>query len=109
MCTCKNVLRRPSRADDIRDDLVEESDEDTYIEDNDITRTNSSRPRTPIADYDLYPDNLPWYLLQYEYYCDMTRPCEPVKLSSMQKDYRTTREKSNWIYLKGGHPGTMFS
>ncbi|KAJ5523350.1 hypothetical protein N7513_012894 [Penicillium frequentans] len=99
-CTCKNAPTRLRRADDIGNETGRESDDEAYIEDNDITRTNPSRPQTPITDYDLDPDNLPWYLLHYEYYCDMSRPCEPVKLSSMHKDYRTTREKSNWIYLK---------
>ncbi|KAJ5986333.1 hypothetical protein N7451_010698 [Penicillium sp. IBT 35674x] len=107
-CTCKIAPRRPSRADDLGDEIVNGSDEEAFFEDNNITRTDPSRPQTPIIDYDLDPDNLPWYLVHYEYYCDLSRSCEPVKLSAMQKDYRTTREKSNWIYLKGEHPVTIF-
>ncbi|KAJ6110182.1 hypothetical protein N7486_002417 [Penicillium sp. IBT 16267x] len=106
-CTCKDTPRRLSRADGMGDEVVQGSDEAACIGDNDITQTNPSRPQTPITDYDLDPDNLPWYLLHYEYYCDMSRSCEPVKLSSMWKDYRTTREKSHWVYLKGEQPAQV--
>ncbi|KAJ5628784.1 hypothetical protein N7490_011012 [Penicillium lividum] len=97
-CTCKTVPIHSSQFYN-GDEEGQVPDMEDCTED-EIRLTNPSRPQTPIIDYDLDPDNLPWYLLHYEYYCDTSRTCDPVKLSSMWRDYRTTREKSNWVYLE---------
>ncbi|KAJ5921038.1 hypothetical protein N7466_009364 [Penicillium verhagenii] len=76
-CTCENMQRRSDRTGDERDGIIQRLGEEDGTADNDITHTNPSRPQTPITDYDLDPDNLPWYLLHYEYYCDLSRPCHP--------------------------------
>ncbi|KAJ5591575.1 uncharacterized protein N7459_001944 [Penicillium hispanicum] len=63
-------------------------------------RRNPSRPRTPKEQWDIDPELPPKYLFEPENYCDLTRPCEPVKLSSISRNYRAQRRKTDWYLLQ---------
>lgn len=65
------------------------------------TRKSTSRPRTPKHPWRTKIDLLPEDLLDPEYCCDLSRPCEPVKSSSVSRDYRAKRKKTDWHLVQG--------
>lgn len=71
-------------------------------------RRNPSRPRTPKEHWDIDTELPPKYLFEPENYCDLTRPCEPVKLSSISENYRAQRRKTDWYLLQGEYCQYLF-
>lgn len=62
-----------------------------------------SRPSTPVRDLDheLDPDYTPPWLLSIEQNCDLTRVCDRVRASSISRDYRARRQRTDWYALEG--------
>lgn len=63
----------------------------------------SSRPNTPVRDIDrdFDPDYTPPWLLSIEQNCDLTRVCDPVRVSSISRNYRAPPRRTDWYALEG--------
>lgn len=59
------------------------------------------RPETPRVDPSADLDPVPNLWLEDEYHCQLSRVCDVVKLSSVRRDYRARRGRTDWYLLEG--------
>lgn len=65
------------------------------------SHSNPSRPNTPVRELGLDPNYIPPWFLSIEQNCDVTRVCDPVRISSISGNYRAPRRRTDWYALEG--------
>lgn len=59
------------------------------------------RPETPRVDWTVDPEHVPDSWLESNYNCDVAKRSKPVPLSSIRRDYRARRGRTDWYLLEG--------
>ena len=63
--------------------------------------TLEGRPETPRVDWTVDTEHVPDSWLESSYNCDVARRCKPVPLSSIRRNYRARRGRTDWYLLEG--------